>query len=149
MPRKLAVPCLLAAALAAGACNGPFVLLPGGALEGSTAAPPTSWAFTDEIDTIQLETNPAEPYSVNIWVVALDEHLYVHAGENRATWVEHMDADPAVRLAAGGSIYELTAARVVDQAEFDRFSEAYDEKYGLRPRNENVAEAHLYRLSAR
>jgi len=102
-----------------------------------------------EIDTIQLETNPVDPYSVNIWVVGLGPHLYVHAGANRATWIEHMQADPRVRLRAGESIYELSAARVTEQAEFDRFSRAYEAKYGLPPRNGDVGEAHLYRLSPR
>lgn len=138
---------LLAAPIAA--CNGPIVLLPGGALEGSTAPIPESWAFTDDVKTIQLETRPADPYSVNIWVIALGEHLYVHAGANRSEWVEHMEADPNVRLRVEDSIYELAAARVETQDEFDRFSDAYEEKYGRRPRNENASEAYLFRLGAR
>ncbi len=130
-------------------CGGPFVLLPGGALEGTTEPVPESWAFTDEVSTIQLETRPADPYSVNIWVIAIDENLYVHAGDNRSRWVENMESDPAVRLRVDESIYELAAARVESQEEFDRFSEAYDRKYGRRPGNENVGEAYLFRLSAR
>ncbi|MDJ0866521.1 MAG: nitroreductase/quinone reductase family protein [Myxococcota bacterium] len=139
---------LAGAALVAG-CAGPCVVLPGGSLPGATAATPESWAFTDEVDTIQFETNPADPYSVNIWVIALGDHLYVHAGANRATWVENMEADPNVRLQVKDQVYELAAARVEDQSEFDRFSDAYEKKYGRRPRNENVAEAYLFRLSAR
>ncbi len=149
--RKPLVFLLLAGLLAApiAACNGPFVLLPGGALEGSIAPTPESWAFTDEVKTIQLETRPADPYSVNIWVIALGEHLYVHAGANRSEWVEHMEADPNVRLRVGDTIYELTAARVETQDEFDRFSDAYEEKYDRRPRNEKVDEAYLFRLGSR
>ncbi len=144
-------PVLLLALLAAPltGCGGPFVLFPGGALEGTTAATPDSWTFTDEVKTIQLETNPADPYSVNIWIVALEENLYVHAGANRATWVENMEADPNVRVGVNDAIYDLAAARVTDQAEFDRFSDAYEVKYGRRPRNENVTEAYLFRLRPR
>ena len=138
---------LLAASVAG--CSGPCVLLPGGALEGAVVAAPDSWAFTDDVKTIQLETLPADPYSVNIWVIALGEHLYVHAGANRSTWVENMEADPNVRLQVEDSIYELVSARVEGQDEFDRFSDAYEKKYGRRPRNENVAEAYLFRLGAR
>jgi hypothetical protein len=123
--------------------------LPGGALEGRTAPLPASWAFTDEIDTIQLETRPADPYSVNIWVIAMGEHLYVHAGASRSTWIEAMEADPRVRLRAGDDIYELAAARVTDAAEFARFADAYEKKYGRRPRNENIAEVYLFRLGPR
>ena len=147
-PKLLLLVALVLAASVAG-CDGPFVLLPGGALEGSTAAIPDSWAFTDEVDTVQLETRPADPYSVNVWVIALGENLYVHAGDNRTKWVENIETDPSVRLRIDDSIYELLAARVEDQGEFDRFSDAYEQKYGRRPGNENVAEAYLFRLSAR
>jgi len=149
MPRRLIL--FLASILSApiAGCSGPVLLLPGGALEGSTVAPPESWAFTDAVKTIQLETRPDDPYSVNIWVIALGESLYVHAGTHRSTWVENMEADPNVRLRVDDAIYELVAARVEEQAEFDRFSDAYEKKYGRRPRNGNVSEAYLFRLSAR
>jgi hypothetical protein len=130
-------------------CGRPFVLLPGGALEGPTLPAPESWSFTDAVKTVQLETRPAEPYSVNIWVIADGGNLYVHAGANRSTWVENLEADPNARLRVKESIYELAAARVDDQAEFDRFSDAYERKYGRRPRNENVGEAYLFRLRPR
>lgn len=138
---------LLAAPLAG--CERPFVLLPGGALTGRTAPAPDDWSFTDAVKTVQLETQPADPYSVNIWVIALDGNLYVHAGANKSAWVEHMEADPQVRVRVDEAIYELAAARVEDQAEFDRFSDAYEKKYGRRPRNESVTEAYLFRLSPR
>jgi hypothetical protein len=130
-------------------CGRPLLLLPGGALDGPTAPTPDSWSFTDSVKTVQLETLPADPYSVNIWVIALGEHLYVHAGANRSTWVENLEADPDVRLRVHDSIYELAATRVDAQEEFDRFSDAYEHKYGRRPRNGNVAEAYLFRLGAR
>jgi hypothetical protein len=145
---KLALLLLVCTVPVAG-CSGPTVLLPGGALEGATVAPPDSWSFTDAVDTVQLETRPADPYSVNIWVIALGDHLYVHAGANRSTWVENMEADPNVRLRVKDSIYALRASRVAAQEEFDRFSDAYEKKYGRRPRNGNVTEAYLFRLAGR
>jgi len=142
------LPVLLLTSPIAG-CGRPFVLLPGGALEGTTVAIPESWAFTEAVKTVQLETRPAEPYSVNIWVIALGGDLYVHAGASRSAWVENIEADPAVRLRVNDSVYALSAARVDAQDEFDRFSAAYEKKYGRRPRNENVREAYLFRLAAR
>jgi hypothetical protein len=130
-------------------CSGPVVLLPGKALEGKTVAVPADWSFTDKVSTVQLETLPADPYSVNIWVIAMGENLYVHAGANRSEWVENMEADPNVRIRVGDSIYDLKSSRVDTQQEFDRFSDAYEKKYDRRPRNENVGEAYLFRLSAR
>jgi hypothetical protein len=140
---------LLVLLLAVAGCSRPLVLFPGGALEGPVAPIPASWSFTDAVSTVQLETRPPDPYSVNIWVIALDPHLYVHAGANRSAWVENLEADPRARIRIDGTIYELAAARVADQAEFDRFSDAYEKKYGRRPRNESVAEAYLFRLGAR
>jgi hypothetical protein len=148
----VARPILLLALLLTGpitGCGSPFLLLPGGALEGTTAATPDGWSSTDAVKTVQLETLPANPYSVNIWVTAAGEHVYVHAGTSRSTWVENIEADPNVRLRVNDTIYELAAARVVVQEEFDRFSAAYERKYGRRPRNENVDEAYLFRLGAR
>lgn len=130
-------------------CGEPFLILPGGALEGTAVATPDGWSSTEAVKTVQLETRPADPYSVNIWATAVDENLYVHAGANRSTWVENMEADPNVRLRVNDSIYELVASRVEGQAEFDRFSDAYERKYGRRPRNEKVAEAYLFRLGVR
>lgn len=127
---------------------GPFLVIPGGKLEGAPAEPPGDWSFTDDVSTIQLETNPQDPYSVNIWAVGMGPVLYVHAGANRSTWVEHMEADPQVRVRIEEDIYTLRASRVEGQDEFDRFSDAYEKKYGSRPRNEVVSEAYLFRLSA-
>ena len=128
-------------------CRGPLVLLPGGALQGEKAEAPANWSFTNEIEVIQLETNPSEPYSVNLWVIGLGQDLYVHAGTSRAQWIENMEANPRVRLQVNDSIYELVASRVVTQDEFDRFMVAYVEKYGNYPRNRVIGEVYLYRLA--
>ena len=130
-------------------CSGPFLLLPGGELEGPVAETPDDWSFTDEISTIQVETRPEDPYSINIWAVALGDALYLHAGANRTAWVENLEQDPRARVAVEGTLYEVRASRVGDPEEFARFAEAYDEKYGNRPRNENIDEIFVYRLGAR
>ena len=128
---------------------GPVLLMPGGELSGPVEAAPSDWSFSDEISTIQLETRPADPYSINIWAVGLRDRLYVHAGANRSRWVEHLMADPLVRARVGGKLYPLAATRVETAEEFAAFADAYQKKYGLRPRNENVSEVYLYRLEAR
>ena len=130
-------------------CGGPFLLLPGGVLEGTTLATPSDWAFTDAVSTVQVETRPEDPYSINIWAVALDESLYLHAGGNRTAWVEILEVNPLVRVAVEGSIYELAAVRVEEKDEFARFADAYETKYGTRPRNEKIEEIYVYRLSGR
>ena len=127
---------------------GPTLVLPGGKLSGTPSPAPADWKWTDEVSTIQLETRPDDPYSVNIWVIGLDDGLYVHAGTNRSTWVENMDANSSVRVRVDEKIYDLIASRVEEQAEFDAFANRYEEKYGMRPRNEDAREAFLYRLVA-
>jgi hypothetical protein len=128
---------------------GPTLLLPGGKLSGPVEALPADWSFSDAVSTVQVETRPSDPYSINIWAVALAPHLYIHAGANRSRWVEHLLVDPLLRVRIDAKIYPLTAVRVEDAAEFASFADAYQKKYGRRPRNENVAEVYLFRLGAR
>ena len=71
------------------------------------------------------------------------------AGDNLATWVENIAKNPMVRLGAEERIYELKADRVTDPDVFEEFAQAWEAKYGNRPRNENVDETYLYRLTAR
>lgn len=128
---------------------GPTLLLPGGKLSGPERAIPADWSIAADVSTIQLETRPSDAYSVNIWAVGIGNRLYVHAGANRARWVEHLIADPLARVRISGDVYPLTAVRVEDAEEFADFADAYEKKYGTRPRNENVAEVYLYRMGAR
>ncbi len=128
---------------------GPLLVFPGGELEGAVSATPDNWGFTEQIGTVQLETRPGDPYSVNIWATTVGDSLYLHAGANRANWVENIEADPLIRIRIDSQIYPLRAVRVQDPVEFQRFADAYEAKYGTRPRNENVAEVYVFRLEAR
>lgn len=121
----------------------------GGALQGTLTKPPTDWTEAATPEVIQLETNPAQPYSVKLWIIGAGPNLFVHAGANRATWVEHMEADPNVRLLIENRLYELRGERVTSAEVFAAFADAYESKYGRRPRNENVEEAYLFRLQPR
>lgn len=120
-----------------------------GELSGAVATPPLSWTEVSQQEIIQLETQAADPYSVNLWIVGEGERLYIFAGDSYTTWVEHIDANPEVRLKIDESIYLLSAARVTNAEEFEWFAQAWEKKYGNRPRNENVAETYLMRLSRR
>ena len=82
-------------------------------------------------------------------MVGIGDTLYLHAGTTRAAWVEKLEAVPSVRIRIDGMVYALSAARVESQAEFETFANAYEAKYGTRPRNEDVTEAYLYRVKSR
>ena len=129
--------------------QGCFIPFSGGQLTGEITRVPSDWGALAQEEVVQLETNPEAPYSVNLWVIGMGNILYVHAGANRATWVEHIEVNPNVRLKIKESIYELSAVRVKTAEEFTRFSDAYEGKYGNPPRNENVTEAYLFRLHER
>ena len=137
---------VLLSALVGCAENIPF---PSGELTGTITPAPADWSDVPSPKVIELETNPAEPYSVKLWFIGLGDKAYVHSGTNRAQWIENMEADPRVRLLVDERLFDLNAARVTTQEEFDRFADVYEKKYGNRPRNQKVNEAYLFSLSAR
>ncbi len=129
-----------------GACSSDYLPTSGGKLKGTLSAAPVDWTQIAAVDIVQLETRPTDPYSVNLWVIGAGSNLYVFAGANRANWIEHLEANPAARLRIGEAIFDLIAERVTDATEFKQFADAWEAKYGNRPRNENVTEAYLMRL---
>jgi len=140
---------LLAAVLLTLTAACEYIPFAGGQLDGTPTPAPADWSDVAAADIVALETNPADPYSVKLWIIGAGTDLYVHAGANRATWVEHIEQDSRVRLSTGDALYELQASRVASQTEFDAFSDLYEDKYGRRPRNEKVNEAYLFRLTPR
>ena len=78
---------------------GPIVMIPGGELSGNVEPTPANWAFTDAVDTVQLESRPSDPYSVNVWAVAVGDDLYIAAGSGTETaWAQNIAEDDRVRL---------------------------------------------------
>ncbi|MCX2982591.1 hypothetical protein EYC98_17140 [Halieaceae bacterium IMCC14734] len=129
------------------ACGDPLVMLPGGTLSGTEMAAPEQWAQVP--DTVQLETNPGDPYSVNVWAAGVGSNLYVATGEEGSSWSEYMDADPKVRIRMGDSIYRLNATRVTDIAELSAVGAAYITKYDMDPDEDWSATSIVYRLDRR
>jgi len=124
------------------------MVFPGGTLDGPVKAPPQSFGFARDAGTVQLETRPEDPYSVNIACAIVGDALYVSAGDNKSQWVENMEANPLVRMRIEGEIYELRARRVTDDDELNSFAEEWIKKAWARdPRD--LDEAWVYRLEAR
>jgi hypothetical protein len=130
------------------ACSGPTAVFPGGALDGPVKPTPESFGFALDAGTIQLETDPEAPYSVNIACAVVGDALYISAGENKAQWVENMEVDPRVRLRIKGDIYELSAHRVTTAVELDAFAEEWTKNAWARDPRE-LDEVWVYRLAAR
>ena len=126
-----------------------YIPFSGAALSGEVTPVPASWSDVAQAKIIKLETRPEAPYSVNLWVTGSGGYLYIHAGANRAEWVDHIEANPDIRLGHAGRIYELKASRVGDNQEFAAFVDVYEKKDGNPPRNMNLSGIYLYRLTQR
>jgi len=126
-------------------CSDPLMIIPGKALSGYIKSVPERWHNVPQ--TFQLETRPSDPYSVNIWGVAMDESLYVATRDTR--WMQHIKDDNQVRVRFDGGVYELTASIVRERKERGDVVNAYVEKYDVEEKDSWVEEGTIYRLVKR
>lgn len=91
----------------------------GGALKGEEV-PGLPKALSEGLHFVQLETNPREPYSVNLSVTVIDGALFIDAAEKRR-WHDNMRKDPRVRLKVDGLIYRMLANPVKNPELESRF----------------------------
>lgn len=140
---------LLATSPGCGGEGGPAGLLPGGRLAGEPTATPTDWGFAGDAGTIQLETNPAEPYSVNLAYTVLGGRFYVNAGGTETRWAAHIAADPRVRLRLDDRLYDLRARRVTEASELEAFAEAWTSQSFFRRDPRGYDEVWLFELLPR
>jgi hypothetical protein len=130
----------------------PIGPIAGGRLSGEVVSEPVAdWSFVDNHETIKVETRPGDPYSVTTWVFHHGGNLYVPCGDPESrTWVANVQADPRVRLKIGERIYERSAVRVTDPAEFEAAAQPLLRKYDLDPPEEGEeTEAWLFRMEPR
>ncbi len=138
------------------ACSEPFGPFAGGRLSAPIADQPfVDWPGIASVDTVFVETRPDDPYSVQTWVVAVDNALYIptslilgdEAPTNR-TWVQNIEANPDVRLQIGGAVYAMRASRVSDKDQHRQVLEAFQRKYAseLPEIDSQASAAWLYRL---
>ena len=144
--RGLRVAAALAASLLIAGCE-PMFVFAGGELAGTEQPVPSSWDFTDDFDTVQIETRPADPYSVNVWGVSANRHFYVAASDaSDAAWARAIEAEPRIRLRVGDDIYRLIAWRTEDPKELDDVTDAYVDKYGGNRERSFIQHAWVFRL---
>ena len=143
---SLALACALLVVVAA--CD-PVFVFPGGELSGTERLLPGDWGFTRDFQTIQLEARPSDPYSVNVWGVAVNRNFYVASDGGESRWALAIEAEPRVRLRIGDDIYRLAAKRAEDPGELEDVIDAYIEKYGGDRERSFVRDAWVYRLGSR
>jgi hypothetical protein len=135
--------------VAAAGCNGPFGLLPGGQLDGEARPAPSDWSFAGDYGTVQLETRPGEPYSVNVAFTILDGRLFINAGDTETQWVKNLTDSPLVRLRMDGVLYDLRAERITDEAEIAAFGQAWTSQSMFRRDPSGLDEVWIYQLVSR
>jgi hypothetical protein len=124
--------------------------LAGRALSGEPTPAPADWSSVGDAETVQLQTRPNDPYSINIWGVAIGPDFYVASGRGpNASWVGHIEGNPDVKLRIGHALYELRAVRVLDPTELARVEAAYAAKYDMDAQDTQPGEAWLFRLDRR
>ncbi len=128
------------------ACSGPLPFMSGGRLSGEAQPAPAVWMLADDYGMAQLETRPAEPYSVNLAFTQIEGRLYVFAGDTETQWVRNMDADPRVRLRLSDALYSARAARVRDPREVSSFANAWKSSSMFHRDPAELEEVWLYRL---
>ena len=148
--RSLRRCCALAlCAIVLAGCEPVFVFA-GGRVGGVEEVPPANWGFAGSVDTVQVETRPADPYSVNVWGVGVGARFYVAASDGAdARWAQAIEADSRVRLKVGERVFPLAAERVLDAAELNDVAAAYAAKYDTDREQSFVDAAWVYRLSPR
>lgn len=130
-------------------CAEPFIVMSGGVLSGPVEDAPVDWTELNQVEIAQLETNPSEPYSVNIWLAGIGSNIYVATGDDDTNWTVHIADNPDVRLRIDGTIYELEAEKVSDSAEKQTVIAAYVEKYPLDEEDNWVQDGQVFRLDRR
>jgi hypothetical protein len=147
----------LGLAIALSACDGPLGPFSGGELSGEVKPVPSDWGLLADVKEVQLETNPAEPRSVSVWLATASGALYISSSLIRGPmvptereWVRDVAADERVRLRIDGVVYELRAVRVLDESEAAAARRAIEGKYELGADDmDSGREVWVFRLGAR
>ena len=113
-------------------CGGPFFIIPGGELSGDVVSEPVSdWSFVSD-SFVHVETRPSDPYSIELNYQVKDGKLYLDPAEGRK-WLDHIRANPKLRVRFADKIYPVTAVLVGKPGELEGFD----------------ADRYIYRLDSR
>ena len=115
---------------------GPLGPFSGGRLSGDEGSWPEDWNRIADVPQIQLETDPKDPYSVNVWFVVVDDEAYLATSllvgtevpEERG-WVRVVTSDPRFRIRIEGTLYQARLETVTDPTLKGRVFDAFYAKY--------------------
>lgn len=109
----IALPLRFLLVLSLGGCQTPFLIFPGGALNGESAQT-ESFAFAKSFAVLELETQGETPYSVILRSTVIDGELYIDAAPSRR-WARNLEQSREVRIKLGTKIYSGIAHEVKDE----------------------------------
>lgn len=131
----------------------PIGPLPGFFIGGTATVAPVVWKDTRDLHEVRLRVDGTLPRVVIIWVVQLENELYV-MGSNESGWVSMLGEGGPVELRIDGATYSLTAQRMTTGQL--PVIEAYQEKYrpdypdivnGMGSPGNMISGASVYRLA--
>lgn len=93
-------------------CSGPLWQFPGGALSGPEQQL-NSARIPAEGGVMQLETNPDEPYSVNVGYVVIGGSAYIDPADSRR-WYQNIKSNALIRVRFNDSDVVYTAVAVAE-----------------------------------
>ena len=100
-------------------CQSPFLLFPGGPLEGEFGTT-SSFAFAEKHQLLQLETGGERPYSVYLRVTVIEGELYLDAAPTRR-WGRNLRENSRVKIKLGDMLYRARVERVLEAGITSRF----------------------------
>ena len=144
---------VILAMLVAAVVAAPFGPLPGIIIGGTPAEPPLQWQDTSSVHEIQLRVPGTLPRVVNLWVIEIDDELYI-VGEKASGWVSMIGEGGPVEMRLGDDTYSLTALPVEEgwqpiyQAYLDKYRPDYPDLVGEFPSpEEDDGTGAIFRLS--
>jgi len=115
---------------------GPIGPFSGGRLSGEQASWPGDWNAAASATQIQLETDPDDPHSVNLWVVVLEGEAFIVTSllvgtqvPTERAWVRNIASDPRIRIRVDGIVYPARLHALEDSAQIANVFEAFRAKY--------------------
>ena len=95
----------------------PVMMISGKHLSGEEFTYPENWLFTNEYQTIKLETNPRNPHSVTTVCFIRDGKLIIPSQEGHTKkWTQYVLEDNRVRIKVGNNIYSVRLSLIEKDA---------------------------------
>ena len=144
---------VLLGALAFGVALAPLGPVPGIFIGGKPAPAPLKWQDTSAVREIVLRVPGTLPRVVTLWVIEMDNELYV-VGEKSSTWVSMIGQGGPVEMRLGDNTYALAATPLtqgwepVYLAYLDKYRPDYPDLVSQFPSvSEGDATGAIFRLS--